>query len=89
MGTLARQAAPIILPFVPTITEVEKLALDLPEGERAVLAAHLLGSLPPVLDDEDDGIAEALRRDAELDTDPSLGSSLKQLDKQIECRRKG
>jgi hypothetical protein len=89
LGTLARQAAPIILPFVPTITEVEKLALDLPEGERAVLAAHLLGSLPSVLDDEDDGIAEALRRDAELDTDPSLGSSLKQLDKQIECRRKG
>jgi len=29
-----------------TIAEVEKLALDLPETERAALAAHLLGSLP-------------------------------------------
>ena len=45
-----------------TIAEVEKLALDLPETERAVLAAHLLGSLPSVLHDEDEGIAEALLR---------------------------
>jgi putative addiction module component (TIGR02574 family) len=70
-----------------TITEIEKLALDLPESERAVLAAHLLDSLPPVLHDEDEGIAEALRRDQELDADPSLGVSLEQLDQQIERRR--
>jgi hypothetical protein len=50
-----------------TIAEVEKLAQDLSENDRAVLAAHLLGSLPPVLYDEDDGIAESLRRDAELE----------------------
>jgi len=49
-----------------TIDEVQKLALDLPETQRAVLAANLLGSLPPVLHDEDEGVAEALRRDAEL-----------------------
>ena len=71
-----------------TITEVEKLALDLSERQRAVLAAHLLGSLPPVLHDEDEGIAEALRRDAELDTSPSLSMSLEQLEQQIERRRK-
>src|SRR5580693_2324240 len=59
-----------------TIAEVEKLALDLPETERAVLAAHLLGSLPSVLHDEDEGVAEALRRDAEFEADPSLGMSL-------------
>jgi hypothetical protein len=70
-----------------TITEVEKLALDLPENQRAVLAAHLLGSLPSVLHDEDEGIAEALRRDAELDANPSSGVSLKQLNGQIERRR--
>jgi putative addiction module component (TIGR02574 family) len=70
-----------------TIIEVEKLALDLSEHERAVLAAHLLGSLPPVLHDADEGIAEALRRDAELDANPSLGVSLEQLDHQIERRR--
>ena len=70
-----------------TIAEVEKLALDLPEGQRAILAAHLLRSLPSVLHDEDEGIAEALRRDAEFDTSPSAGISLEQLDQQIERRR--
>ena len=47
-----------------TIAEIEKLAQDLSENDRAVLAAHLLESLPPVLHDEDEGIGEALRRDA-------------------------
>ena len=70
-----------------TIIEVEKLALDLSENERAVLAAHLLGSLPPVLYDADEGIAEALRRDAELEANPSLGMSLDQLDQKVERRR--
>ena len=58
-----------------SIAEVEKLAFDLPDSQRAVLAAHLLGSLPPVLDDEDEGVAEALRRDAELDVNPQSGLS--------------
>jgi hypothetical protein len=84
---LARQDATGILAFVPTITEVEKLALDLPENQRAVLAAHLLESLPPVLHDEDEGIAEAQRRDAEIDASPSSSVSLKQLDEQIKRRR--
>ena len=61
---------------MPSITEVEKLAFDLPDSERAVLAAHLLGSLPPTMEDADDGVAEALRRDAELDTNPQMGISL-------------
>jgi hypothetical protein len=78
---------PITLAFVATITDVEKLALDLPENQRAVLAAHLLGSLPPVLHD-DEGIAEALWRDAELETNASLAISLKELDEQIELRRR-
>jgi hypothetical protein len=77
-----------ILLLMATIAEVEKLALDLPEGQRAILAAHLLGSLPAVLHDEDEGIAEALRRDAELDADPSAGISLEHLDQQIKLRRK-
>jgi hypothetical protein len=72
---------------MPTAGEVEKLALDLSESQRAVLAAHLLRSLPPVLHDEDEGIAEALQRDAELEVHPSLGISLQQLDGQIERRR--
>jgi hypothetical protein len=70
-----------------TIVEVKKLALDLPEKERAVLAASLLVSLPGVLWDEDEGIAEALRRDAEMNANPEQAISLAQLDSQIQNRR--
>ena len=68
--------------------DVEKLALDLPEPHRAILASHLLGSPTPVLHDEDEGIAEALRRDAELDAKPDSAISLEDLDKRIERRRR-
>jgi putative addiction module component (TIGR02574 family) len=81
-GPLKTRLAPMA-----TIAEVEKLALDLPETERAVLAAHLLGSLPSVLHDEDEGIAEALRRDAEFEANPSHGMTLEELDQRIESRR--
>lgn len=70
-----------------TIAAVEKLAFDLPETQRAILAAHLLESLPSVLQDDDDGIAEALTRDAALDQDPASGISLEQLDEQVARRR--
>jgi hypothetical protein len=70
-----------------TIVEVEKLALDLPEKERATLAANLLDSLPGILSDEDDGVAEALRRDAEAAADPSQAISLVELDSHIQGRR--
>ncbi len=70
-----------------TIVEVEKLALDLTEKERATLAANLLNSLPPVLSDEDEGVAEARRRDAEIEADPSQTISLADLDSQIQGRR--
>ena len=71
-----------------TITEVEKLALDLSETDRALLAAHLLDSLPAVLHDEDGGIAEALRRDTEMDAAPTSGMSLEQFDAQVAQRRR-
>ena len=70
-----------------TIAEVEKLAFDLPEAERAVLAVHLLRSLPSVLDEEDEGIAEALRRDAEFEANPFVGITIEQLDQRIRERR--
>ena len=69
------------------ITEVEKLAFNLPDAERAILAAHLLRSLPSVLHDEDEGIVEALRRDAEFDANPEMGITLEQLDQRIAARR--
>ena len=69
-----------------TIAEVEKLAFDLPDSDRAVLAAHLLRSLPAVLHDDDEGVAEAVRREAELDADPDAGITLDQLDQRIRDR---
>ena len=82
------KAQPLTVAFVATITEVEKLALDLPESRRAVLVAQLVGSLRSILHDKDEGIAEALRRDAELNANPSSGISLEQLDQQVERRRR-
>lgn len=69
-----------------TVVEIEKLALDLPEHDRAKMAANLLESLPPILSDEDEGIAEALRRDAALESDPDQVISFAQLDSQIRKR---
>ena len=69
------------------IIEIEKLALNLSEQERATLAANLLDSLPGVLSDEDEGVAEALRRDAEIDADPNQAMSLAQMDSKIQSRR--
>jgi hypothetical protein len=71
-----------------TMSELEKLGFDLLDSDRALLAAHLLRSLPSVLHDEDEGIAEALRRDAALDANPDLGITLDQLDERIRDRRR-
>jgi len=71
-----------------TIIEIEKLALDLPERQRATLAANLLESLPAILSEADQGVAEALRRDAELEADPAEAISLAELDSHIQTRRR-
>ena len=55
-----------------TLAEVESLALKLPESQRAQLAADLLDSLPGVLADDDEGLAEALRRSEEMERDPGV-----------------
>ena len=55
-----------------TLAEIEAMALRLPDGDRARLAANMLESLPGVLVDEDEGLAEALRRSEEMDRDPSV-----------------
>jgi hypothetical protein len=59
-----------------TLTQLEEQVMKLPEDQRAFLAAQLLESLPAVLHDDDAGVAEAMRRDAELDCDPAVGMSL-------------
>ena len=55
------------------LQELEQQAGKLPEAERAALVTRLLATLPPVLADADSGVAEAKRRDAELDANPSTG----------------
>jgi len=70
-----------------TMIEIEQLALTLPEEQRAILAANLLESLTGVLSDDDGGVAEALRRDADLNADPTQALSLSQLDDEIKRRR--
>ena len=67
-----------------TLPEIEKTAMQLSERERATLAEHLLESLPAVLHDEDDGVAEAIRRDAELDQDPEAGMTLQEFRQSFE-----
>lgn len=61
------------------LEEIQKCALDLPDSDRAALAAELLVSLPAILVDEDDGIAEANRRSKELKEDPSMGCSWEEI----------
>jgi hypothetical protein len=70
-----------------TLTEVESLAFELPEQQRATLASRILDTLPPLFADTDDGIAEAGRRDTELDLDPSKGINLQQFERLIAQRR--
>jgi hypothetical protein len=71
-----------------SLQEIEESALKLSEMQRAKLAAQLLGSLSPVLTDEDEGVGEALRRDAELDANPDSAMTLNDLDARIEQRRR-
>lgn len=60
------------LPRMVTLTEIETLAFKLPQSDRAKLASDLLDSLPGVLEDDDEGVAEALRRSEEMDSNPSV-----------------
>ncbi len=67
-----------------TLGDVEREAMKLAEGDRASLASRLLDSLPAVLSDGDDGIAEALRRNAELEQDPAAMLTWEQLKRTVE-----
>lgn len=70
-----------------TLATVENLALELPEQQRATLAMHILDSLPGLYSEADGGLAEAERRDAEIDANPSIGISLSEFDQKILNRR--
>ena len=71
-----------------SVDQTASEALRLPEKERASLASRLLRSLPPVVFDDDEGVAEALRRDAELDADSTQAMTMRDLDSHIQQRHK-
>jgi len=57
-----------------TVTEAETIeqALRLSDTSRAKLAEKLIASLPsPFVDEDEDWVKEALRRDREMDEDPN------------------
>ncbi len=53
------------------LADVETLAFKRPESERAKLASGVLESLPGVLVEDDEGLAEGLQRGGEMEHDPS------------------
>ena len=65
--------------FGMELEEIQRSALELPDADRAALAAELIGSLPSTLVDADDGIAEASKRSKDLDADASEGCSWQEL----------
>ena len=61
-----------------TLAKIEAQAMDLTVSERATLASRLQFSLPPLMNDEDERDAEAIRRDQEMDHDPSASLTLEE-----------
>ena len=59
--------------------EIRQQVNKLTDHERAALAADLLESLPFILEDEDEGLTEARRRDEELERHPDIALSWDQL----------
>gem|GEM_PF-6802559 len=54
-----------------TIAELKACARNLPDDQRFALVVDILGTLPAVLCDFDDGSDEAGRRLAEMRSDPT------------------
>lgn len=67
-----------------TIAEAEKVFFSLSEKDRAEFVGKILRSLPLYADDG--GLAEARRRDREIDENPDSIISMEQLDDMISKR---
>ncbi len=70
------------------VADVEKQALSLTQKERGELIAKLLRSLPVFPGQDEDGLAEAVRRREEMRRDPEIGISLDELDRRVKDRFK-
>ena len=69
---------------MPTLAEVENQAMQLSHSERTALLARLLRNSPGVLHDQDEGVAEALRRDAGLESGTVKGLSLEEVRRSLD-----
>jgi len=67
--------------------KLENLPGDLPKKREKTKIRWRDFGMTGLLSDEDEGIAEALRRDAEIEADPAQSISLAQLDSHIQGRR--
>lgn len=72
-----------------TLLEVEQLAWRCPSRSGSCLVNRLRDSLPPGMDELDDGegIAEAMRREAEFMADSSMGITLEEMGASVRPRR--
>lgn len=60
------------------LAQLQAQIMTLPDGDRAELASYILESLPAIYAEDDDGDAEAMRRDTEMDHDPSASLTLEE-----------
>jgi hypothetical protein len=65
------------------LQQLERDAESLTEVERAEFALRLLSTLPIVLADDDEGVKEALRREAQMDASGDEGVSWDELKKAL------
>ena len=70
------------------IQEIEARLPSLTAKERADLATRLLSSLPSIIEDEDEGVAEALRREADATANPGSVLTLDQFASGIAALRR-
>ncbi len=66
-----------------TVEELKHDARNLPEDQRFALIADLMGSLPAVLSDSDDGSSEATRRFQEMKADSTARRTWDQVKSEI------
>ena len=65
------------------LRQLEAASLKLSDSDRATLASHILATLPPVLADHDNGLAEARRRDRDLEQNPDSALTWTQLKRKL------
>jgi hypothetical protein len=70
------------------IQDIEPRIFSLPERDRAELASRLLLSLKPELEDDDEGVREALQRESSARNDSTAWLTMEQFEAGIVTLRK-